>query len=165
MILLKQLKLKLGKDESDIVTTTVLARQTQVVGGANLTFRVNTSTNIRVYVLNDPATPTTTFNIMGGNFRSPTIGSGHSSTGYYSEGVIFTLGPGSNLKCMVGGSVSRIIMVPLDPSETLTETKAELIIESFGDIKGNLELDGVTKVESGDPSSSTGTRKSNYKIS
>jgi len=53
VILLKQLKLKLGKDESDIVTTTVLARQTQVVGGANLTFRVNTNTNIRVYVLND----------------------------------------------------------------------------------------------------------------
>ena len=133
MILLKQLKLKLGKDESDIVTTTVLARQTQVVGGANLTFRVNTSANIRVYVLNDPATPTTTFNIMGGNFRSPTIGSGHSSTGYYSDGVIFTLGPG-----------------------TLTDSKAQLTIESFGDIQGNLEIEGVTNVECGDPTSSTG---------
>ena len=159
MILLKQLKLKLGKDESDIVTTTVLARQTQVVGGANLTFRVNTSANIRVYVLNDPATPTTTFNIMGGNFRSPTIGSGHSSTGYYSDGVIFTLGPGSNLKCMVGGSVSRIIMVPLDPSETLTDSKAQLTIESFGDIHGNLEIEGVTNVECGDPTSSIGKKR------
>ena len=95
---------------------------------------------------------------MGGSFNSPTIGSGHSLTRYYSDSVIFTLGPGSHFKCMVGGSVSRIVMVPLDPSETLTETKAELIIESFGDIKGNLELDGVTKVESGAPSSSTNTR-------
>ena len=106
-----------------------------------------------------------TYSIMGANFNSPTIGSGHSLTGYYSDSVIFTLGPGSHFKCMVGGSVSRIVMVPLDPSETLTETKAELIIESFGDIKGNLELDGVTKVESGDPLSSTNTRKGNYKIS
>ena len=135
MILLKQLKLKLGKDESDIVTTTVLARQTQVVGGANLTFRVNTNTNIRVYVIHDPATPMATYNIMGGNFISPTIGGGHSLTGFYSDAVIFTLGPGSNFRCMVGGSVSRIIMIPLDPSETLTDSKAQLTIESC--ISGN----------------------------
>ena len=61
-----------------------------------------------------------------------------------------------NLKCMVGGSVSRIIMVPLDPSETLTDSKAQLTIESFGDIQGNLEIEGVTNVECGDPTSSTG---------
>lgn len=49
-------------------------------------------------------------------------------------------------------------MVPLYPYETLTDSKAKLTIESFDYIQGNLEIEGVTNVECGDPTSSIGKR-------
>ena len=46
-------------------------------------------------------------------------------------------------------------MVPINPSDQITPETSQFIIKKFGDIQGNLE--GVTKVESGAPSSSTNT--------
>lgn len=50
-------------------------------------------------------------------------------------------------------------MVTLYPYETLTDSKSQLTIESFGDIHGNLEIEDVTNVECGDPTSSIGKKR------